>query len=46
MENIMKATIEKMQKKNVSRPDETRTFDKGRVDLVSVDDVTFGRATL
>jgi len=37
---------EKMQKKNLSRPDETRTFEKGRVELVKVADVTFGRATL
>jgi len=42
----MKATIEKMQKKNVSRPEETRTFEKGQVELVTVNDVTFGRATL
>lgn len=37
---------ERMQKKNLSRPEETRTFDKGRVELVTVGDVTFGRATL
>jgi len=35
-----------MLKKNLSRPDETRSFDKGRVELVTVNDVTFGRATL
>src|SRR2546429_8881584 len=42
----MKATIEKMEKKNLARPDETRTFEKGRVELVTLGDVTFGRATL
>ena len=42
----MKATAEKMEKKNLSRPDETRRFDKGRVEVVTVNDVTFGRATL
>ena len=35
-----------MQKKDLSRPDEKRTFDKGQVELVSLGGVTFGRATL
>jgi ethanolamine utilization protein EutQ (cupin superfamily) len=35
-----------MQKKSLSRPDDTRSFDKGKVELVTVNDVTFGRATL
>lgn len=35
-----------MQKKNLSRPDEMRMFEKGQVELVSLGDVTFGRATL
>jgi len=35
-----------MQKKSLARPDETRSFDKGKVELVTVNDVTFGRATL
>ncbi len=35
-----------MQKRNLSRPDQTRVFDKGKVELVSLDGVTFGRATL
>jgi hypothetical protein len=39
-------TIEKMQQKNLARPDETRSFDKGRIELATVGDVTFGRATL
>ena len=42
----MNTTIEKMQSKRLSRPDETRTFDKGKVELVTVNDVTFGRAKL
>ncbi len=37
---------ERMQKKTLSRPDETRSFDKGKVELVTMGDVTFGRATL
>lgn len=37
---------EKMQKKNVSRPDESRSFEKGKVDLVTFGQVTFGRAVL
>jgi hypothetical protein len=35
-----------MQSKHLSRPDELRTFDKGRVELVTLGGVTFGRATL
>jgi mannose-6-phosphate isomerase-like protein (cupin superfamily) len=38
--------MNEMQKKTVSQPDDTRTFDKGQVDLVSLGGVTFGRATL
>jgi hypothetical protein len=30
----------------MSRPDDTRSFDKGKVELVTVNEVTFGRATL
>ena len=36
----------KMQKKSLSQADETRTFDKGKLELVTVGEVTFGRATL
>jgi hypothetical protein len=39
-------TIDKIQKKSLSRPDETRSFSKGRVELATVADVTFGLATL
>jgi len=36
----------KMEKKNLGAPDETRPFPKGKLELVSVAGVTFGRATL
>src|SRR5437899_6921577 len=42
----MQAAMEKMQKKSLSQPEETRRFEKGIVELVNVGDVTFGRATL
>jgi len=34
-----------MQKKALSSPDETRSFDKGHVELVTIGGVTFGRVT-
>ena len=35
----------KMQKKSLdSSPDETRTFEKGKIDLVNFGDITIGRA--
>jgi len=34
-----------MQKKNLAEPDELRVFDKGRLELVSLRGLTFGRAT-
>ncbi len=36
----------KMQKKRLDSPDETRSFDKGKVDVVSFGDITIGRAVL
>ena len=37
----------KMQKKSLdSSPDETRTFEKGKIDLVNLGDVTIGQAYL
>jgi len=36
----------KMQRKNLDSPDETRSFDKGTLQLVTISGVTFGRATL
>jgi hypothetical protein len=38
--------MEKMQSKNLAQPDELRTFDRGRLELVKLGGVTFGRATL
>lgn len=37
--------MDKLIKKNVKQPDETRTFPKGKVDLVKLNDVTLGQAT-
>ena len=35
----------KMQKKNLNTsPDETRTFEKGKIELANLGDVTIGRA--
>ncbi len=42
----MEVAVEKLQKKNLSRPDEVRSFEKGKLELVTLGDVTFGRATL
>jgi hypothetical protein len=42
----MITTAQTMLKKSLSRPDETRAFDKGKVELVTVGDVTFGRIHL
>jgi hypothetical protein len=36
----------KMQSKNLSNPDELRIFDKGKLELIKLGGVTFGRATL
>jgi len=38
--------MEKMKKKNLDSPEETRTFEKGKVDLANLGEVTIGRATL
>ena len=35
-----------MQSKNMSEPDEKRSFDKGELELVTLGGVTFGRVTL
>ncbi len=35
-----------IEKKTFSRPDEIRTFEKGKLELVTLGGVTFGRATL
>jgi len=36
----------KMTKKNIESADETRNFPKGKVELVKVGGVSFGKATL
>ena len=39
--------MEKIQKKSLdSSPDETRTFEKGKIELVNLGDITIGRAVL
>ena len=35
-----------MERKNLDSPDETRAFDKGKIELAKLGDVTIGRATL
>jgi len=42
----MATATETMQKRNLSQPEETRTFEKGKVEVVNVGDSTLGRATL
>lgn len=37
--------MEKMEKKNLGKPEEKREFPKGYVELVTVGDVTFGKGT-
>ena len=36
----------KMQKRSLNSPDETHPFDKGKVELTNLSDVTIGKATL
>ena len=43
MKNVELA--KKMEKKNLSKPDEKRTFEKGQVELVTIGGITFGRGT-
>ena len=38
--------MEKLKRKAFSSPDEKRSFDKGRLELVALGGVTFGRLTL
>jgi hypothetical protein len=37
--------MEKISKRNLDKPEEKREFPKGHVDLVTIGDITFGRAT-
>lgn len=41
----MPQTIGKVEHKSLNTPDEVRTFEKGKVELVVVDGVSIGRAT-
>ncbi len=34
-----------IEKKSLNRPDEVRTFEKGKVELATIGGITFGRAT-
>jgi len=36
----------KMQKKSMNSPDETRTFEKGKIDLTKIGDTSIGRMRL
>ena len=38
--------VAQMQKRNMTEADEVRTFDKGKLELVTLGGVTFGRATV
>lgn len=35
--------MEKLTARSLDAPDEVRTFDKGHLDVVAIDDLTFGR---
>jgi len=37
--------VAKIEKRNLSQPEEIRTFDKGKLELVTVGGLTCGRAT-
>jgi hypothetical protein len=37
--------MEKMKKKNLDKPEEKREFSKGKVELATIGNVTFGRGT-
>lgn len=41
----MPHTIGKIERKSLNTPEEVRTFEKGKVELVTVDGVSIGRAT-
>ena len=41
----MSKTTTKPEKKSLNTPEETRSFDKGKVELVKVSDMMVGRAT-
>ena len=41
----MEASAGSLQGKKLGAPDEVRSFDKGRVDVVTLDNVSVGKAT-
>jgi len=41
----MEASVGSLQGKNMGSPDEVRSFDNGRMDVVTLDNVTLGKAT-
>ena len=43
--SVMEAPVGGMQGKNLDSPDETRSFDHGKMDVVELGNVTVGRAT-
>jgi len=42
---MSKTQIAPMQRKNLSQPDETREFPQGKLQLVTIGGITFGRGT-
>lgn len=42
---MSKTQVAPMQRKNLSRPDETREFPQGKLELVTIGGITFGRGT-
>jgi hypothetical protein len=45
MEANMQNTTLKPEKKSLNQPEETRSFEKGKVELVRISDIPVGRAT-
>ena len=41
----MATTLEKLERKSLTQPDETRTFSKGKLEVVNIGGTTLGRAT-
>jgi quercetin dioxygenase-like cupin family protein len=44
--SITKEQMASMQKKSLDSPDQTRTFEKGKIELANLGDTTIGRVTL
>ena len=42
----MIGALQELEKKSFHEPEERRMFDKGKVELITMGDITFGRATL